>query len=153
MINVEEYRFVQWVDKVGLTSPDGKMLPLINQALADELMPATVTSQAPDNYIGGGSQALDVLARAVSDERRTEILAHARLIQRKTGLPKRLQWVVIEKSKFQDLVRDLRQIVDALWNLLEPIRLRELAQQVGRTLTAVVDMSHNIDALKGLRIV
>jgi hypothetical protein len=61
--------------------------------------------------------------------------------------------VVIEKSKFQDLARDLRQIVDALWNLLEPIRLRELAQQVGRTLTAVVDMSHNIDALKGLRIV
>lgn len=38
MLNVEEYRFVQWVDKVGLTSPDGKMLPLINQALADELM-------------------------------------------------------------------------------------------------------------------
>lgn len=61
--------------------------------------------------------------------------------------------MVIEKSKFQDLVRDLRQIVDALWNLLEPIRLRELAQQVGRTLTAVVDMSHNIDALKGFRIV
>lgn len=38
MLNMEEYRFVQWVDKVGLTSPDGKMLPLINQALADELM-------------------------------------------------------------------------------------------------------------------
>ncbi|EAU31025.1 predicted protein [Aspergillus terreus NIH2624] len=172
MLNVEEYRFIQWADTVGLTSPGGKMLPQINRGLADELMvqlrdrldcvklrerysidlqPANLTSQAPDNCIIGGSQAPDILASAVSDERRTEILAHAKLIERKTGLPKRLWWVMIEKSKFQDLVRDLRQIVDALWNLLEPMRLRELVQQVDRTLTAVVDMSHDIDALKGVQ--
>jgi hypothetical protein len=41
--------------------------------------------------------------------------------------------------------------VDALWNLLEPTQLRELAQQVGRTLTAVVDISHDLKALKGLQ--
>ncbi|KAJ5911151.1 uncharacterized protein N7473_000454 [Penicillium subrubescens] len=172
MLSVEEYRFVQWADTVGLTAPDGKMLPQINQVLAEELMvqlrdrldcdklkerysidlqPANVAGQAPNKNTEGGSQAPVILSHAVSDERRTEILERAKLIQYKTGLPKRLWWAAMEKSKFQTLVRDVRQIVDALWNLLEPIRQRELAQQVGRTLTAVVDMSHDIETLKGLQ--
>jgi hypothetical protein len=173
MLSVEEYRFVQWADPAGLSAPDGKMLPQINQVLAEKLMiqlrdrldydklkerylvelqPVNVTSQAPKQYIGGGSQAPVILAHAVSDERRTEILESAKLVQYKTGLPKYLWWAAMEKkSKFQNLVRDVRQIVYVLWNLLGPIRLRELAQQAGRTITAVVDISHDLEALKSLQ--
>jgi hypothetical protein len=97
------------------------MLPRINQVLAEELMvqlrdrldcdklkeryslelqPANVTGQTPKRYIGGGSHAPVTLAHAVSDERRTEILERAKLVQYKTGLPKCLWWAAMEKSKF-----------------------------------------------------
>ncbi|CAI7607869.1 unnamed protein product [Penicillium glandicola] len=172
MLNVEEYRFVQWADTVGLAGIDGKILPRINQALAEELMvqlkdrldssklkqrysldirPTDRSIHAPDSNPRDDLQVPGILANAVSNERRAEILARANLIKSQSSFPKRLWWATVDKPKFQDLVVDVRQIVDALWNLLEPVRLRELSQQVGQTLTAVVDMSHDLEALKGLQ--
>lgn len=173
MLNVEEYRFVQWADTVGLTGKDGKILPRINQALAEELMvqlkdrlDSSKLKQrysldlrstdghlihGPNSNAGDHSQVPGILANAVSNERRAEILVRANLIHSQASFPKRLWWAAVDKPKFQDLVLDLRQILDALWNLLEPVRLRELSQQVGQTLTAVVDMSHDLEALKGLQ--
>ncbi|OJI91230.1 hypothetical protein ASPTUDRAFT_915973 [Aspergillus tubingensis CBS 134.48] len=172
MLSVEEYRFVEWADVVGLTSPDSRILRQLNQALAKELMgqledkldstklkerysldlqEADSSSHGARNLINEQSHAPNMLVKAVSNERRSEILQRAKLIQSRTAFPKRFRWAVIDKSRFQDLVLDLRQIVDSLWNLLEPIRLRELSQQVAKTLTTVVDMSHDIEALKGIQ--
>ncbi|KAL4993594.1 prion-inhibition and propagation-domain-containing protein [Aspergillus recurvatus] len=180
MLSVEEYRFLKWADAVGLTGPEGQLLPQLNQSLAEELMvqlrdrldcsklrerylldvhlqpddldhscSATEASSSPVPQ----TTASDILASAVSDDRRRGILARAKLVHGQKGLSKRLWWAAIDKSRFQDLVRDLRQIIDALWNLLEPIRLKGLSQQVTQTLTAVVDMSHDIESLKGLRAI
>ncbi|PYH94511.1 hypothetical protein BO71DRAFT_228390 [Aspergillus ellipticus CBS 707.79] len=172
ILNVEEYRFVQWADAVGLTATDGQISPRINSSLAEELLVHlkdrldssklkqrySLDLQLPEGEVqetngsaGEGPQVPDVLAKAVSQERRAEIIERAKLIQSHVNFPKRLRWAAIDKPKFQDLILDVRQIVDALWNLLEPIRLRELSQQVGQTLTAVVDMSHDLEALKGLQ--
>ncbi|KAL4976596.1 prion-inhibition and propagation-domain-containing protein [Aspergillus desertorum] len=178
MLSVEEYRFLKWADTVGLTGPDGQLLPQLNRSLAEELMvqlsdrldcsklrerylldvhlqPDDLdhSSSTPEACSGPAPQTLDILASTVSDERRRSILARAKLIHGQKGLSKRLWWAAIDKSRFQDLVRDLRQIIDALWNLLEPIRLNELSQQVTQTLTAVVDMSHDIESLKGLHAI
>ncbi|GAD97616.1 predicted protein [Paecilomyces variotii No. 5] len=172
MLNVEEYRFVQWADAVGLTATDGLMVPWINQTLVEDLLVQmrdrldrsklkerySLDLQLLDDRTQDGntntekhSQVSDILCKAVSNERRADILARAKLIQNRTALPKRLWWAAVDKTKFQDLVLDLRQIVDALWNLLEPFRQRELAQQVSHTFTAVVDMSRDLQALKGLQ--
>ncbi|KAJ6031534.1 hypothetical protein N7540_002266 [Penicillium herquei] len=173
MLNVEEYRFLQWADTVGLTGADGNILHQINQALAEELMvqlkdrlDASKLKQrysldlqpthgnsiiGLDENTGNNAQVPGALANAVSHQRRAEILARANLIHSQSSFPKRMWWAAVDKSKFQDLVHDVRQIVDTLWKLLEPVRLRELSQQVGQTLTAVVDMSHDIEALKGLQ--
>jgi serine/threonine protein kinase len=172
MLSVEEYRFVQWADVVGLTGADSRILRQLNQTLAEQLMEQLrdkldstklkerysldlqedeTSSDRADSSIGEQSHAPSMLSRAVSNKRRSEILLRAQLIQSRTPFPKRLRWAAIDKSRFQDLVLDLRQIVDSLWNLLEPIRLRELSQQVARTLTTVVDMSQDLEALKGLR--
>ncbi|KAJ5933868.1 hypothetical protein N7454_006197 [Penicillium verhagenii] len=173
MLNVEEYRFLQWADTVGLTRTDGNVLYRINQTLAEELMVQLKdrldTSKLKQRYSldlqpthGSSVKAIDTnpgndakvpgaLADAVSHQRRAEILARANLIHSQTSFPKRMWWATVDKPKFQDLVLDVRQIVDTLWKLLEPIQLRELAQQVGQTLTAVVDMSHDLEALKGLQ--
>ncbi|KAL1860096.1 hypothetical protein Plec18167_004201 [Paecilomyces lecythidis] len=172
MLNVEEYRFVQWADAVGLTATDARIVPWINQALVEDLLvqlrDRLDRSKLKERYsldlqlLDGPtqeentntvkhSQVPDILCKAVSNERRAEVLVRAKLIQNRAGFPKRLWWAAVDKSKFQDLVLDIRQIVDALWKLLEPIRQRELAQQVSHTLTAVVDMSRDLQALKGLQ--
>lgn len=142
------------------------MLPQLNKALAEELMVQLSdrldSSKLKERYsldvqpgetvtaTDGNKKELSILAGAVSEKRRREILARARLLQSQ-GLSKQLRWAAIDKTRFQILVQDVREIVDALWHLLEPIQLRDLSQQVGRTLTAVVDMSHDINALKGLQ--
>ncbi|KAJ5921341.1 hypothetical protein N7466_009667 [Penicillium verhagenii] len=173
MLNVEEYRFLQWADTVGLTGTDGNILHRINQALAEELMVQLKdrldTSKLKQRYSldlqpthgrsikgidaspGDNAKVPGALADAVSHQRRAEILARANLIHSQASFPKRMWWATVDKPKFQDLVLDVRQIVDTLWKLLEPIRLRELSQQVGKTLTAIVDMSHDLEALKGLQ--
>ncbi|KAL4733650.1 prion-inhibition and propagation-domain-containing protein [Aspergillus similis] len=180
MLSVEEYRFLKWADAVGLTGPEGQLLPQLNRSLAEELMVQLSdrldcskfrerylldVQLQPDNLDDSSSTseacsgpvpqtpASGILASAVTDERRRGILARARLIHGQKGLSKRLWWAAIDKSRFEDLVRDLRDIINALWNLLEPIRLKELSQQVTQTLTAVVDMSHDIESLKGLHAI
>ncbi|KAL4983234.1 prion-inhibition and propagation-domain-containing protein [Aspergillus falconensis] len=162
MLSVEEYRFLKWADSVGLTGPEGQFLPQLNQSLAEELMVQLSdrldcsklreryllrvhlqsedldhSSSTLEAWSGPAPQTSDILATAMSDERRRGILAQAELIHGQKGLSKRLWWAAIGKSRFQDL----------------SIRLKELSQQVTQTLTAVVDMSHDIESLKGLHAI
>ncbi|KAL7651569.1 hypothetical protein ACMYSQ_008914 [Aspergillus niger] len=91
MLSVEEYRFVEWADVVGLTSPDSRILRQLNQTLAKELMEqledkldstklkerysldlqeADGSSHGARKLINEQSQAPNMLAKAVSNERR-----------------------------------------------------------------------------------
>lgn len=172
MLKVEEYRFVQWADTVGLTSPDSKITSRINPSLAEELMvhlqdrfdqdklreryklelsPIATSKQVTEANLYTSPTTRDILAKSVSDEKRGEILARAKLIQNKTSLPKRLWWAAVDKSRFEDLIKDVGKIVDALWALLEPQRQIELSQQIERALSVVIQTSRDIDELKGLQ--
>jgi Prion-inhibition and propagation len=172
MLKVEEYRFVQWADVVGLTSPDSKTISRINPALAEELMVhlqdrfdqnklkeryklELVASASSTHVVEEGiemRESQDILAKAVSDEKRGEILARAKLIQNKNKLPKRLWWAAVDKSRFEDLIRDVGRINDALWTLLEPQRQAELSQQIERALSIVIKTSKDLDGLRGLQL-
>ncbi|KAI2993913.1 hypothetical protein CBS147346_10788 [Aspergillus niger] len=178
MLNVEEYRFVLWADIVGLTSQDCKILPQINMALAEVLMiqlkeklddgklkqnynlelnstpspsPSPSTKTHSSNVDAKSDRSRGILAKAISDERRAEILERAKIIQGQNNLPRRLWWAVQDRSKFQNLVRDLRDIVNSLWSLVEPVRQLELSQQVERTLSLAIRISNDIEGLKGLQ--
>ncbi|KAL5044506.1 hypothetical protein BDW71DRAFT_215687 [Aspergillus fruticulosus] len=134
MLSVEEYRA-------------NFCLPQLNQSLAEELMVQLSDRldcsklrerSTLEAWSGPAPQTSDILATAMSDERRRGILAQAELIHGQKGLSKHF------KILFETY---------ALWNLLEPIRLKDLSQQVTQTLTAVVDMSHDIESLKGLHAI
>src|SRR5256885_389496 len=126
MLNLEEYRFVQWASTIGLLAePLPKINERLNQALAADLMgqleqllstnklrdryklelvvdkPATAAASPPNE---DSSDASGILRRAVSDETRGEILARAKLIQSKSHLPKRLWWAAVDKKKFERLI-------------------------------------------------
>jgi hypothetical protein len=171
MLKVEEYRFVQWAEVVGLTSPDSRTISRINPALAEELMvhlhdrfdqnklkdryKLELAHVASSKWVAEEgaetTESQDILAKAVSDEKRGEILAQAKLIQNKNSLPKRLWWAAVDKSRFEDLIKDVGRIIDALWALLEPQRQAELSQQIERALSIVIKTSKDLDGLKGLQ--
>lgn len=170
-LSAEEYRFMQWGDAVGLTESTPRILPRLNQKLAEELMTLLqdrldedklneryslslehMTSKSADNGRSEiESSTPGVLAKAVSDERRQEILARANLMQEKNKLAKRIWWAVIDKNKFESLVRDIRDIVTALWNLLEPIIQRQMFDGIERTLSMVIKTNSDLEGLRGLQ--
>lgn len=174
MLNLEEYHFIQWAKKVGLLEPEAKLDPRLNQALAVELMgqlkiflgtnklreryklelvvdrPATcnVVDTNADNDAGA---AQGILAQAVSNETRGEILARANLIQSKNLLPKRLWWAAVDKSKFEKLVRDVRTVVQGFWALLDPLQQDEVMQRIQQVLSVVIEVSQDVKGLRDLK--
>lgn len=116
MLNVEEYRFVKWADAVGLTAQATRVLPQLNKALAEELMVQLSdrldSSKLKERYsldaqpgetvtaTDGNKKELSILAGAVSEKRRREILARARLLQSQ-GLWKQLMTRRASKLSFK----------------------------------------------------
>ena len=102
LLNLEEYHFTQWAVKVGLTKPDVRLDPRLNQTLAADLMRQLeillLTDKIRERYkmelvvdIPKDVKRLErqyddvssfgLLGQTVSDETRGEILARAKLIQ------------------------------------------------------------------------
>jgi len=173
MLNLEEYRFVQWASAVGLLAgPPPEINERLNQALAADLMgqleqllsinklrdryklelvtdkPATAVASLPKE---DSSDAGGILRRAVSDDMRGEILARAKLIQSKSHLPKRLWWAAIDKKRFEALVEDVRQLVNGLWTLLDPVQQTDLMSLMRKVLTTVIQVSEDVGELRALQ--
>ena len=173
MLNLEEYRFVQWASTIGLLAePLPKINERLNQALAADLMgqleqllstnklrdryklelvvdkPATAAASPPNEDL---SDAGGILRRAVSDETRGAILARAKLIQSKSHLPKRLWWAAVDRKQFATLVEDVRQLVNGLWKLLDPIQQTDLMSMMRSVLTTVIQVSEDVGELRALQ--
>jgi Prion-inhibition and propagation len=172
MINLEEYRFTQWAKTVGLTGPDATLNPRLNQTLAAKLMgqmllllstnklkeryqlelvhsrPMNVSTNDRENVT---AFAEGILSRAVSEDARGEILARANLVQAKNHLPKRLWWASVDKKKFENLVQDVRAIVDGLWALLDPLQQDEVTQMMKQVLSVVIQVSKDVNGLQDLQ--
>ncbi|MCJ1470023.1 hypothetical protein MMC07_008668 [Pseudocyphellaria aurata] len=172
LLNLEEYRFTQWAWKVGLTEPGAKLNPRLNQSLAADLMSQLEillrTDKIRERYKmelivdlskecktpekpSADASALGLLGQAVSDETRGEILARAKLIQSKNSLPKRLWWAAVDKSRFEELVRDVRVLVQGLWTLLDPLQQDEVMSKIQQVLSVVIEVSKDVDGLKDLQ--
>lgn len=172
MLNLEEYRFTQWAKTVGLTGPDVTLNPRLNQTLAAELMgqmllllstsklkeryklelvPSRPTSISINDSKNEITFAQGILSSAVSEEARGEILARANLIQAKNHLPQRLWWASVDKKKFENLVQDVRAIVDGLWALLDPLQQDEVTQMMKQVLSVVIRVSKDVSGLQDLR--
>lgn len=171
LLNLEEYHFTQWARKVGLTEPGARLNPRLNHNLAAELMrqleillgtdkirerykmelvvdlPKNVT----EHKLSDGASALNVLGQVVSDETRGEILARAKLIQSKNILPKRLWWAAVDKNRFEELVRDVRAIVQGLWALLDSFQQDEVMSNIQQILSVVIEVSKDVNSLKDLQ--
>lgn len=172
LLNAEEYRFVLWAEAVGLTQAEPKYKPGLNVALADALMlllqdkldikklrerygiqlvrhpPSSSHTQIRDTDL---VSAQGLLKNAVSDETRAEILARAKFVQKCNALPKRLWWAAVDKDKFEKVVKDVEQIVNGLWALVEPLQQAEQAAKLERVLSTIIQVSDDVKGLRDLQ--
>lgn len=167
MLNVQEYRFLQWAEIVGIDSPDRKIDPRLNHVQASLLMAELrkmlekdkirqryqleLVDREPiqgENVVEGPQ---DILSSAVSDQRRVDILYRANLIQSRNTLPKRLWWAAVDKNKLEKFVSKVRETVQGLWDLLNPIQQTDMLNTVQQILSRTIDMSNDVKGLLGLR--
>lgn len=172
LLNLEEYHFTQWARKVGLTEPGARLDPRLNQSLAAELMrqleillstdkireryKMELVADLPTDVTrldkpSDDASALGVLGQVVSDATRGEILARAKLIQSKNSLPKRLWWAAVDKNRFEDLVRDVRAIVQGLWALLDSFQQDDVMSRIQQVLSVVIEVSKDVTGLRDLQ--
>jgi len=175
MLELEEYRFMQWAEAVGLLAePQPTLHPRLNQALAAQLMtqlerliskpvqklidryglklsadpPASFSNRSGE---ANGETAPGIISQTMAPETRRKILARAGLIQKSNSWPKRLWWAAVDKEKLQQLVNDISNIVGGLWALLEPIQQSEATDVLNRVLHRVISLCGEREALKDLR--
>jgi hypothetical protein len=172
MRNLEEYYFVQWARKVGLTEPGSTLDPRLDRAVAAELLaqleilltanklkeryklelvserPARIANESSND---GPEAVQGILSMVVSDETRIEFLSRVRRVPSENILPKRLWWAAVDRAKFESLVCDVRTLVQGLWRLLDPLQQDDMVQKTQLALSTVIDMSKDIKGLHDLQ--
>lgn len=165
MLNLQEVQLTQWARRAGLLSEsnelDRRLNPTVVEAVLRELENLLLDTDKLKKRYKLGLQAADddaspqpaagVLAAAISDDARRDILLRARLIQDRNAFPRRLRWATIDKSKFEDYVSQIRVFVQELWRLLDPLRQDEMASGLQMVLSHVVSMSHRVEDLHALK--
>lgn len=95
--------------------------------------------------------ASTVLEKLVPDTLRQRILFRARVVQKKNHLPKRLWWAAVDKQKFEEMVCDVRGIVNGLWNLLDPVQREDSSAMLRQILAGVIQISQSVSELRALQ--
>ncbi|KAL2833810.1 prion-inhibition and propagation-domain-containing protein [Aspergillus cavernicola] len=171
MLSVQEYRFLQWGEIVGINDRDRTIDPRLNPVEASRLMGELqlmlekdnirkryhlelVEKEGPvdrENVVHSPEGSQSILSDAVSDKRRADILHRANLIKSKNSLPKRLWWAAVDKNRLATLVSRVERTVQGLWDLLNPIQQNRMDQATQEILSKVIDMSNDLKELRELR--
>ncbi|OJI99658.1 hypothetical protein ASPVEDRAFT_522476 [Aspergillus versicolor CBS 583.65] len=170
MLSVQECRFLQWAEIVGVDDPDRTIDPRLNKVQASQLMGQMQLMLDKDNIkkryhldlvekegstdgegVDGSEAPHDILSSAVSDKRRADILYRAKLIKSKNCLPKRLWWAGVDKARLERLVSQVQQTVQGLWDLLNPIQQASMQQAIQEILSKVIDTRNGVNELRELR--
>ncbi|KAL5044381.1 prion-inhibition and propagation-domain-containing protein [Aspergillus fruticulosus] len=171
MLSVQECRFLQWAEIVGVDDPNRTIDPRLNQVQASRLMGQMQLMLKKDNIrkrynlelvekegsmdgesvVGGPEGPHNILSSAVSDKRRADILYRAKLIGSKNCLPKRLWWAGVDKNRLGTLVFKVQKTVQGLWDLLNPIQQASMYQATQEILSKVIDMRNDVKELRELR--
>ncbi|KAJ5462446.1 hypothetical protein N7530_010651 [Penicillium desertorum] len=170
-LSLQEYRFLQWAEIVGIDDPDRAIDPRLNQVQANQLMGQLQMMLGKENIrkrynlelveqegmedaekiVDSTEEPHSILSSTVSDKRRADILYRAKLIQSKNCLPKRLWWAGVDKNRLETLISKVQHIVQGLWDILNPIQQTSMDKSIQEILSKVIDMSNDVKALRELR--
>ncbi|KAL8724265.1 MAG: hypothetical protein Q9181_006905 [Wetmoreana brouardii] len=169
MLNLQEIQLTDWARRAGLLSAshalDRRLNETIVHAVLQELQNLLLDTDKLKNRYKLGLSAMPstkdasvsltaeqgILAAAISEDTRRDILVEAQLIQSRNHFPKRLWWAAVDKSKFEEYIAQIRCFVQELWRLLDPLRQDEMASGLQIILSHVISMSDRLGDMKSLQ--
>ena len=171
MLNLQELQLTEWARRAGLLAEEptldrrlnAKIIEAVLNELRDLLLdtdklksqyklslvmdPPTIQSDAPSV----SSPVLQsILSHAIPKSLRGEIMQRAKLIQSTNSFPRRWRWAVVDKNKFEELLRKISFLVRELWNLFDPIIQEEMSERLHTVLSQLISMSEKIKELSSL---
>ncbi|KAH6705196.1 prion-inhibition and propagation-domain-containing protein [Leptodontidium sp. MPI-SDFR-AT-0119] len=112
---------------------------------------STLAGPKTTSLIEENGTATTVLEKLVPDTLRQRILLRAKVVQKNNHLPKRLWWAAVDKQKFENMVCDVRGIVNGLWNLLDPVQREDSSATLRQILAGVIQISQSVSELRALQ--
>ena len=173
-LSVQELRLVQWAERAGLLSDDGRLhrrlescAPVIKQVLGNlsELLgdrdklcrrynfqlsadPPSSFSTNNTTIATSGSSILD--SEYLKNARR-DVLFRAKLIKSKNIWPKRLWWAAVDAAKFKEMVTTVKGFVQDLWDLSTPLDTSAMTATMESVLAQVIALNDRIPDLQTLQ--
>ncbi|KAI9723891.1 MAG: hypothetical protein M1828_004010 [Chrysothrix sp. TS-e1954] len=172
MLNLQELHLTEWARRVGLLSNppalDNRLNERIVQAVLFELQTLLLdTDKLKNRYrltltpellttspAGGGYDAQltpRILGDVVSDEQRQRILIDARRLPGRPSLPRRLRWAAIDKSRFEEMIEQIRIFLEELERHLDPLHQRDMDSDLHLILQHVIGQNQKMDELIALQ--
>ncbi|CAJ0555427.1 Ff.00g054920.m01.CDS01 [Fusarium sp. VM40] len=173
---LQEYRLIEWARAIGLDSPRDNESPMSNQHAAafvlfqlEQLLSSTEALQKryklelvsvadssdvlvpTETTTIPGNSALSILSDIVSSETRNDILERALKVSTGNRFPKRLWWAAVDKKKYAELVKDVTNLVDGLWSLLDVSHRLQTSRAINQTLQLAIQTSRDIKGLQDLQ--
>lgn len=171
MLNLQEVQLTEWARRAGLLAEeptlDRRLNAKIIEAVLNELRnllldtdklksqyklsldmdPPTIQSDAPNV---SSPVVQSILSHAIPRSLRGEIMQRAKLIQSTNSFPRRWRWAVVDKNKFEELLRKISFLVRELWNLFDPIIQKKMSERLHTVLSQIIAMSEKIEELSSL---
>ena len=172
MLNLQEFRFMDWAQKAGLLSEHRQLDKRLNEPMVRavlnelhdllldteklksryklDLVPPPADMAQEDNILEA-PPLKGALGNTISDQLRYNIMYDAKLIKSKTKLPRRLWWAAVDKQRFSALIDTVRGFITELWNLQDLIRQDDMSRDVGLMLSHVIRLNNRVDQIMPLQ--
>lgn len=173
MLNLQELQLVEWAGRAGLLARPPCLDPRLSEPIvcavlrelqsllldtsklknrykmtySDEPTPSSGT-QSRSDY---ADQATSLLKDVVSNKLRTDIMSRAGAIENNADWPRRVWWAAVDKTKFQELIQNIRILTTELWRLLHPLRQDDMSQSLQIVLSHVIEMTESLDNMQALQ--
>ncbi|KAI1337669.1 prion-inhibition and propagation-domain-containing protein [Xylariaceae sp. FL0016] len=176
LLTLEEHRFLGWAHAVKLHEKPWQPDPALNQQLAAELMghlelllrpdtlkkrykfeildrkPSDAQDQSREGNLDGSSKITATIFSNPAVRKATRhLMERSKSIHAGNSLAKRIWWAAADRDRFQDLIQNVRDIVDGLWKLLDPITRRDTNDMLVRQLETVIQVSKDATELLALQ--
>jgi hypothetical protein len=168
MLSLQEIQLTEWARRAGLLAGDGTPDPRLNRQAVENTL-----AQLKDLLLGAKTlkekyglsliaqpllepsdeaalaEATGVSAPVVLAESRRQILTRAGMVP-EPNIVKRLWWAAVDKSKLERLVGDVRNLVDELRKMLDPLRQDDLFNANTAIYAELIALNSRFDQLQSL---
>ena len=173
MLNLQELQLIEWAGRAGLLAIRPCLDPRLNEPIVCAVLrelrnllldtsklksrykmtysDKPTSSTEIEHHSDSADRSTSFFGDVVSNEMRSDIMSRAGVIDSSARWPKRVWWAAVDRSKFQELVQNIRTLTTELWRLLDPLRQDDMSQSLQVILSHVIGVSESLDSMQALQ--